>query len=212
MRCKICNFETVLWKDPQYAHDYYTCPHCEGIFLDARFYPSSETEQNVYANHHNSLENEGYVRMFENFIDFFWDTLHVKESLLDFGSGPTPVLSELLHRRNVRVDCYDKWYQPQKIYTDRIYDGITSTEVFEHLDDPIAILNELTVHVHQGGIVALMTLFHPKMQADFFQWWYRRDPTHITFYTPKTIEIMAKRCGFEMIKTDGRRIAVLRKR
>ncbi|MCD8545556.1 MAG: class I SAM-dependent methyltransferase [Sulfurospirillum cavolei] len=143
---------------------------------------------------------------------FFWDTLHVKESLLDFGSGPTPVLSELLHRRNVRVDCYDKWYQPKKIYTDRIYDGITSTEVFEHLDDPIAILNELNIHLHQGGIVALMTLFHPKMQADFFQWWYRRDPTHITFYTPKTIGIMAEQCGFEMIKDDGRRIAVLRKR
>ncbi len=212
MRCKICNCETKLWKNPRYEQSYDACPHCEGIFLNARFYPSKQTEQNIYANHHNSLENEGYVRMFENFIDFFWDTLHVKEEWLDFGSGPTPVLSELLRRRDVRVDCYDKWYQPKKIYVDKIYDVITSTEVFEHLDDPIAVLSELNAHLRQGGIVALMTLFHPKNEADFFQWWYRRDPTHITFYTPKTIETMAKKCGFEMMRSDERRIAVLKKR
>lgn len=88
MRCKICNFETVLWKDPRYKHAYYTCPHCEGVFLDARFYPSSETEQNVYANHHNSLENEGYVRMFENFIDFFLGYLTCQREFAGFRFRP----------------------------------------------------------------------------------------------------------------------------
>jgi 2-polyprenyl-3-methyl-5-hydroxy-6-metoxy-1,4-benzoquinol methylase len=158
------------------------------------------------------MENQGYVQMFENFLDFFWDELTCKENALDFGSGPTPVLSEVLKKRHINVDCYDKFYQPAEIFQHKTYDLITSTEVFEHLEAPLETLTDLSTHVKSGGIVALMTLFHANDHRQFLEWWYKRDKTHITFFTPKTIRVMAEKSGFDVIKEDGRRIAVLKKR
>ena len=212
MKCKICHFPTKLFEDQQLQKHYFYCSNCQCISLDARYYLSSEKEHSLYDNHHNSLENEGYVKMFEDFLDFFWDDLTGKKNVLDFGSGPTPVLSQLLAKRDVHVDYYDKFYQPIQCFENQTYDLITSTEVFEHLDEPMSVLKLLADHLNPNGIIALMTLFHNDDEAHFLKWWYRRDPTHITFYTPKTIEILAHNCGLEVIKTDGKRIAVLQKR
>lgn len=212
MKCKICHSPTKLVEDQQLQKHYFYCSNCHCISLDARYYLTLEQEHSLYNNHHNSLENEGYVKMFEDFLDFFWDDLTCKENVLDFGSGPTPVLSQLLAKRNVHVDYYDKFYQPLKCFEHQTYDLITSTEVFEHLDDPKTTLKLLADHLNPKGMIGLMTLFHSDDEAHFLKWWYRRDPTHITFYTPKTIELLAQECGLEMVKTDGKRIAVLQKR
>ncbi len=128
--------------------------------------------------------------MFDDFLDYSIENLHVK-SVLDFGSGPTPVLAELLKKRGLRVEYFDKFYQPNEIYKNKKYDLIASTEVFEHLENPKKILKFLTSHLEPDGIIAIMTLFHSNKIDDFLKWWYRRDPTHITFFTPKSIEVMA---------------------
>lgn len=212
MNCKICDFDTKAFDDPDLHKQFYICPNCQCIMLDPFFQLSLEKENSLYDNHHNSLENAGYVKMFEDFLDFFWNDLTCKEKGLDFGSGPTPVLAELLRRRGVSVDYYDKFYQPIQCFENQTYDFITSTEVFEHLEDPVATLSLLRQHLKPEGVIALMTLFHTNDEASFLTWWYRRDPTHITFYTPHTLDVLAKKCGLKVIKTDGKRIAILRKR
>lgn len=212
MKCKICDNETDIFDDPQLHKSYFACSKCLCIGLNPSHYLSLEKEQGQYSHHQNSLENQGYVQMFEDFLDYFWNDLPFNQNSLDFGSGPTPVLAELLSRRNVNVDCYDKFYQPLKCFENKAYDFITSTEVFEHLDDPISTLTLLGQHLRPKGLLAIMTLFHQNDQAHFLTWWYRRDPTHIIFYTPKTLEVLAEKCGFTVIKTDGKRIAVLQKR
>ena len=210
MKCKICEKNTTILNDIELKKNFYHCKHCELIFLDEQFYVSIENEKKQYNQHNNSLENEGYVKMFEEYLDFTLENQNIKTAL-DFGSGPTPVLTELLKRRDLHVDYYDKFYQPQKVYENKSYDLITSTEVFEHLKDPQETLHMLSKHLNTNGIISLMTLFHTNKKEDFFKWWYRRDPTHITFFTPKTISIMAKKCGLEVLKTDNRRIIVLQK-
>jgi len=212
MKCRICHCDTQIFEDSQLQKQYHYCQHCECISLDPAYLLTLEKEHSLYNNHQNSLENQGYVQMFEDFLDYFWSDLASKDTSLDFGSGPTPVLSQLLHKRGVHVDCYDKFYQPIQCYENQTYDFITSTEVFEHLENPVAVLTLLAHHLQADGTIALMTLFHQNDQAHFLTWWYRRDPTHITFYTPKTLEVLAHQCGLEVIKTDGKRIAILKKR
>lgn len=212
MKCIICDCDTKMFDDPQLQKQYHYCQNCDCISLDTIYCLSLEKENSLYNNHQNSLKNEGYVQMFENFLDYFWNDLTCKDKSLDFGSGPTPVLSQLLQKRGVQVDCYDKFYQPIKCFENQTYDFITSTEVFEHLDDPLTTLLLLAKHLRPQGIFAIMTLFHQNDQAHFLTWWYRRDPTHITFYTPKTLEVLANQCGLDVVKTDGKRIVVLKKR
>ena len=212
MLCKICKSDTISFYSAPLSKHYFYCQTCEFIGLVPSFIVPLEREKAQYDNHHNSLENEGYVKMFEDFMDLFWNKLTCKAiHALDFGSGPTPVLGELLRRRGAKVDCYDKFYQPQTIFEHQTYDLITSTEVFEHLENPLETLKMLTQYLAPNGIIALMTLFHPNDTELFLKWWYPRDPTHISFFTCKTLEILAKECDLKVVGGDGKRVVILQK-
>ncbi len=212
MICPLCTSKTIDFVHPNHDMHYTYCPHCEFIALNPCFYLNSEKEKKQYDQHHNSLENEGYVAMFEQFLDFFWENLPPHPTIMDFGSGPSPVLASLMQRRETNVACYDKFYaQNNRVLQKDTYDLITSTEVFEHLDKPLETLQTLSKCLKKGGYIAIMTLFHANNEADFWQWWYRRDPTHISFYTPKTFEVLAGLCGLKIVKNDKKRMIVLQK-
>lgn len=212
MLCKICQNNTISFFSAALSKHYFYCPACEFISINPSFIVNLEREKAQYENHHNSLENEGYVKMFEDFMDMFGEIFTCKEiDALDFGSGPTPVLGELLKRRGATVDCYDKFYQPQTIFKNKTYDLITSTEVFEHLENPLETLKMLVDCLKPNGIIAIMTLFHPNDTELFLQWWYPRDPTHISFFTCKTLKILGEKCDLQMLKEDGKRVVVFKR-
>jgi len=171
-----------------------------------------EKQKQRYLLHENTEENSGYVRMFEHFIQTGVEPFVPSGGkLLDFGSGPRPVLAELLGEKGYSVDIYDVFFHPDEAYRTRQYDVITLTEVLEHLPDPLEILRGLTQRLHRDGVIALLTLFHPDNVEKFDPWWYRRDPTHVTFYTPKTIQQLANVLDLKVIVSDQQRMAVLKR-
>lgn len=211
-RCKICQASSNVIHDSKKELIYYRCSACGFVFLDDVFMVDEVREKKQYDQHHNGLENEGYVQMFEAFIDVsVAPYLENIETALEFGSGPGPVLSTLLERRGLAVDIYDVYYAPQKVYEGKKYDLITSTEVFEHLQKPLDVLALLAKHTSSYGYIVLMTKFPPKEDEAFLAWWYRRDPTHISFFTPQSFEIMAEKVGLKVLKTIKDNIVVFQK-
>ncbi len=209
MKCKICNSSIKIIKTYDNDKIYRYCKECQAISLEEDFIVDKAKERAQYENHNNSFESKGYVRMFEDFLDYFWHDLDKNAiNALDFGSGPGPVLAQIMENRALHVEVYDKFYQPEPIYKDKKYDLITSTEVFEHLQNPLEVLKLFKKHLKKGGLIAIMTLFHDNNEENFQKWWYRRDPTHILFYTPKTFEVLADMCGLKTLKCDNRRIVV----
>jgi len=208
--CKLCSTSTKKIYDTQYDHNYYYCGNCDFIFLEADKIIHPDQEKKEYSFHQNSIENEGYVKMFQEFIKkAIMPHKQNMTTALDFGSGPGPVLAELLRKEGFRTDIYDKYFSPKKVYTNKKYDLITATEVFEHLKDPVAILKLLKSHLNKNGVLAVMTLFHPKDIEQFKKWWYRRDSTHIAFYTPKTFEYMASLFKMDSKVVDKKNILTL---
>lgn len=169
-----------------------------------------DQEKKEYSFHQNNFENEGYVNMFRDFIETAIRPYKAEiKTALDFGSGPGPVLAELLRREGFNVDIYDKHFAPEKVYLNKKYDLITATEVFEHLKDPVATLKLLKSRLNKNGIIAIMTLFHPNDEEHFKKWWYRRDSTHISFYTPRTFKLMANLVGMKILMVDGKNTCTL---
>jgi hypothetical protein len=210
--CKVCKDKTSSIKDEKKVLVYYRCCSCGFISLDDKYIVNMVEEKSKYDQHNNSLENEGYVQMFEDFINL--SIISYKENIqtvLEFGSGPEPVLSKLLERRGFEVDIYDLYYAPKKIYVDKKYDLITSTEVFEHLAKPLEVLELLVKHLNDKGYIALMTKFPPKDDKEFLAWWYRRDPTHISFFTSKSFEVMAEKVGLKVLSIINDNIVVFQK-
>lgn len=208
--CKICSDNTEKIYDSQYNNTYYRCRNCGFIFLESGKILPPDQEKKEYYTHNNNFENEGYVNMFREFIDKAVRAHKSRiKTALDFGSGPGPVLAELLRREGFKTDIYDKFFSPEKAYENKKYDLITATEVFEHLTDPLPTLKLLKSLLNKNGIIAIMTLFHQNDTEEFKKWWYRHDSTHIAFYTPKTIEFMAKSSGLDFKLIDEKNICVL---
>jgi len=210
--CKICSNNTRTIIDEQFDLNYYYCSCCEFIFIDENKIISMEEEVKEYLLHENSLEDEGYVNMFKKFIEA--SIIPYKrniENALDFGCGPEPVLATLLKREGFEVDIYDPYFFPRKVYENKKYDLITSTEVFEHLRDPLETMKLLKTYLNDNGILAIMTLFHPKDEEKFKKWWYRREATHISFYTPRTFRVLADRFNMRILKINEKNICVLQK-
>jgi predicted TPR repeat methyltransferase/rubredoxin len=198
--------------DEKIEQTYYRCSSCGFIYLDDTSIVSTIVEKKHYEKHNNSFECAGYVAMFEK---FFQDTiqLYAKEikTILDFGCGEEAVFSQILKKKGFEVDVYDLYFHPEKIYKSKKYDLITSTEVFEHLKEPQSVLQELTSSLNSKGYLILMTKFPPKDDKEFLDWWYRRDITHISFFTPKSFEIMGNEVGLNVLKTLDDNIVVFQK-
>jgi len=209
MKCKICTKETDVLKIKELV--YHKCSNCGFIFLDDKFYPELDVQKERYELHNNSLENEGYVKMFEDFISKC--ILPFKDNsakCLDFGSGPEPVLAELLKRRGFDVDIFDLHFTDDDSYMQKKYDVVCSTEVFEHLLDPITVLKKLVGLLSDGGIISIMTQFSDNQ--DFEKWRYRNDITHMCFFSKKSLELMAENLGLKVLFMDERKLCVLAKK
>lgn len=209
--CKICGQSTKSYPHPKFKMVFHECEHCELIFKDASLYVSAELEKEQYDYHENDEENQGYVNYLTNFLEASLYPFFKQGKVLDFGSGPNPVLQKILNKDGFQTEIYDMYYADEPSVLNNRYDAITSTEVIEHLKDPVSYFMQFNQMLHMGGYLALMTLFHQKDQIHFFNWFYIRDITHVCFYTPKTISILAKLSGFEVMYTNGHRYITLKK-
>lgn len=211
--CKICSDKTTKTIDKRSAKKYHKCFTCSYIALDQSFYVDEVRERAHYDKHHNTLESLGYVEMFEDLVDEF--VLPYRDNIktsLDFGCGEGEVLPIVLEREGILCDRYDLHYFPKKIYKDKKYDLILSTEVFEHLQNPLELFEELLLHVRDDGYLLLMSAFHPDNDEEFLKWWYIRDITHIGFFNLQTFSYMSERFNLEIIKHNFKNIVLFKKK
>lgn len=202
LNCKICGSDDL--EKIETDNNYYFCNNCEAIFIDSTEIVDPDAEKERYQGHDNNHQNEGYVKMFKEFIEDLLEPnidFEAVNDVLDFGCGPGPVLADLLRDKNFEVDQYDPYFFPKKIFKNKKYDLITSTEVFEHFSDPIKEMELLTSHLKKGSYLAVMTSFHQGPE-NFDDWWYKWDPTHIVFYNEITFNEIASSFNLEIVHTD----------
>lgn len=124
LHCAFCGkpslnaFEVVTKKK---IFHYDICSECKGITLCKDDFLSKEEQEKRYLHHNNDLSNTGYVsflgRFLENVFSFLRqkgflkdETYFVQKHICDYGSGPRPVLVELLHV----VSCMQRGGDGQK--------------------------------------------------------------------------------------------------
>lgn len=79
------------------------------------------------------------------------------------------------------------------------FDLIYGIHVVEHLEDPTAVLQGCHGALRPEGILYLMT---PNGSSDGLRlfrdrWWNLEDPSHVRFFSPRSISIMLSRAGFQ---------------
>lgn len=202
--CPACSADSFEYACADDAREYFLCPGCGLVFLDPdrRLVPEKERER--YLLHQNDDEDSGYSCYLSAFIDSSIEPFAPPPaSVLDYGSGPYPLLSRLLSGRGYRVAAFDPFFSPGLPGDGSPFDLVVAHEVIEHCFDPRAALERMAGHLHPSGILSLSTHFRPDGPRAFLSWWYRQDSTHVSFFSEPCLDLLCGRLGFERVWGDG---------
>ena len=140
--------------------------------------------------------------------------------VLDYGSGPGPVMVDLLREAGYDATGWDPFFanDPATIGVGcgvgcaagaaPSFEAVVSVETFEHFAEPRLEMERIVGLLRSDGLLIVQTLFHhgPETIAD---WWYVRDPTHVAFYSHATLDWICQAFGLTMIFQDEKNLAVL---
>ena len=188
--CPLCQAKDTIKFHAAKDREYLQCQTCRLIFVPPSFFLSTDDEKARYDTHQNNPDDPKYRAFLNRLFTPMQERLEPGSHGLDFGSGPGPTLSVMFEEAGHSMAVYDHFYAPNPAVLDTTYDFITATEVVEHLHHPRQELDHLWTILRPGGILGIMTQLVPDHEP-FAQWYYKRDPTHVCFFSRTTFESLA---------------------
>ncbi|MFC0876696.1 class I SAM-dependent methyltransferase [Saccharicrinis sp. FJH2] len=200
MKCRLCHSDT----EKSFAFRervFYQCVNCKSVQVDPDNLPSAEVEKERYSLHNNSIANKGYVDFLMPLIDAVRRFHTVEEKGLDFGSGPEPVLSQILRNEGFSVEAYDPVFRNNPELLDNKYNYLVCCEVIEHFHNPSKEFELLSKMMKSGGELYFKTNLLSR-DIDFDSWWYKNDITHVFFYSSKALEYIRDNFNFSALRIE----------
>jgi hypothetical protein len=211
--CEACGAATEAFEiaSKKGAREYFRCLACGFTRLSPRFKLSQGEEKKRYLLHRNALSDKGYADFLAVFLEkAIKPFARPGARILDFGSGPEPALSAILEESGYPCDRYDPFFARTRLWKTRSYDLIALHEVVEHLWQPAEVFKRLIPRLAPGGAISIRTRFLPARPEDFASWWYRMDPTHVSFFTIDSLFAFFSPQGLAASKISPPDIAVFR--
>lgn len=195
--CPLCHLHPAEFLYRADGRDYDQCPNCRLIFVPRNFHLTPEEEKKRYQTHQNDPSDDRYRDFLSRLVNPLLPQLRKGWRGLDYGSGPGPTLCHMLAERGIEVSNFDPFFAPHPQILQRRFDFITCTETAEHFRRPAEDFAKLNQMLRPGGILGIMTEILEKPEI-FPQWYYRRDPTHIAFYTRNTLKWIGANFGWKL--------------
>ena len=190
MICNLCRSNAAASFETTDNKIYWSCTFCGCKYLDKSFFIDLQEEEKRYLEHNNDVKDKEYRKFLSKLSHPLKEKIHHGCDGLDFGCGTGPALADMLIEEGFNVSLYDPFFYPEKDVLSKQYDFITCTETAEHFHDPFKEFNTLNDLLKPGGWLGVMTCFLTSDEM-FEDWYYRRDPTHVTFYCEKTFQVIA---------------------
>lgn len=187
--------------------DYRLCSNCQLIAAHPDSFPSRHDEASHYRLHENSITNAGYVDFLARAIEPVRPLLSVGMRCLDFGCGPGPTLSQLVREIGCACEDYDPLFRDVPLVPP--YDVIFATECVEHFHHPAREFARLARLLRPRGYLVVMTETWTELTR-FGQWYYTRDPTHVSFFHARTFDVLCRRYDWQSIPTNDHRVFLFR--
>jgi len=149
--------------------------------------PTPAEERARYDTHENDPADVRYRAFLSRLATPLMERLSPGAVGLDYGSGPGPTLSVMLTEAGFPTSDYDPFFAPDTGVLQRTYDFITCTETAEHFFRPAREFQTFDRLLRAGGWLGVMTE-GPAPDVALADWHYARDPTHVCFYSRRTME------------------------
>jgi len=186
-QCIVCEGKLIESFQTSDNKKHWKCLRCFAKFLDKKHYINSDIEKERYLEHENIIEDDGYRNFLSRLSTPLKDKLLQGSRGLDFGCGHGPALADILIKDGFDVDLYDPFFFPDEDVFLKQYDFITCTETAEHFFEPAKEFKILHSLLKKNGWLGVMTNTLTTDDA-FDSWYYRRDPTHVCFYSEEPLK------------------------
>jgi len=177
--------------------DYFRCAACELVWVPAEQHLALAEERRRYRLHRNRPDDPAYRRFLARLFEPLVARLPPGARGLDYGSGPGPTLSVMFEEAGFPMRIFDPCFAPDRAALASRYDFVTCSEVAEHFARPAVEWRRLARLLGPGGRLGVMTqLLEPGVA--FADWHYKNDPTHVCFYTRRSIATIARTLGLSV--------------
>jgi len=209
--CKICSGPAQpFFKD---WRSFFICPVCFFIFTaetvgeeeQRKHFASQDVKEPDFWNH----EAQKYIRFARQFVE--------PGNILDFGSGKG-CLSEALKAMGFDVASFEPMMHgrfDRQAYP-RQFNLVVANQVIEHMQDIVCEIRSILPVLEPGGLLFFSSLFTDHFIFDrnspeyFRNWWYKDDPTHVSFYCFLTLDQVGKQTGLNIVGYGPNAVALMR--
>lgn len=210
--CRVCDGPSVPFYNDRRA--FYRCLSCSLVFTLEIAAPD---EQERHYKSQWEIQQPDFWRGQTDALLGVAERYVAPRRVLDFGAGSGGMTLELKRRG---IDCTPLEPMEHGYLKDQRYpapfDAIFAVEVVEHILDLWAELNAMYAVLAPGGIIVLTTLLTekfirlPDAAEHFKEWWYKDDPTHVSFFCKSALDALAKRGGWD-VDVIAEQVIVLRR-
>lgn len=196
LECPLCGADSI-----KVFESFQKCLNCELHFKHPEDLVSFEREKHRYLEHNNSVDDEGYLKYLGKLLDCI---PRLEEPILDFGCGPSKGLEALLKKRKIQksVLSYDPYFFDEDL-SDQKFKTIYASECVEHFNKPKVSMDKLINLMSKDSILAIRTELYSEDKGALEKWWYFKDPTHVCFYTTKTMRWVSKKYALNILKLES---------
>ncbi len=188
--CPLCYYRISTLYSEVGRRRYWRCGRCALVFLEPAQLPAAAGELEYYLLHENDPNDSRYRAFLAPLTDAVLERLAPGAEGLDYGCGPGPAAAAVLREQGRPTLLYDPFFAPSPEPLRRSYDFILCSEVAEHFHQPAYDFEWFRWLLKPGGWLAVMTSLLDD-GIDFANWHYRRDPTHVVFYSEQTFRWLA---------------------
>ncbi|SEL39117.1 Methyltransferase domain-containing protein [Aquimarina amphilecti] len=205
MNCALCGSKTVKFSVTK-KRAYHRCTNCDGIGMHPSYFLSNTDEKDRYETHNNDVTDLGYQNFVSPIVNTIIENYGEEHKGLDFGSGSGPVITSMLRNTGYIISTYDPFFDPNSKALQQTYDYIACCEVMEHFYHPNHEFKLLHSLLREKGNLYCKTYLYDD-SIDFNSWWYKNDPTHVFFYTKKTLNWIKNKYHFSELLISNKLIS-----
>lgn len=181
--------------------------------------PTEEELINYYSNYPigYGADSPLNIKRINERLDEF-EQFRANNKILDVGCGPGIFLTEAKKRgwevygteftdnqikylKEKGINTF-KGKLNKKSFSEGLFDVIVSSEVIEHINNPLEEINLFNLFLRKGGLLYITTPNFNSIERYILKGKYNviQYPEHLCYYTPKTINLLLTKNGFKKLK------------
>lgn len=227
--CLICGSPDLRRKVGYEKDHLVTCRGCSFVFSNLR--PSQQELNEVYGNYSRQEARTEITLRKMGETAAFLKKLSNARRVIDIGCGDGELLR---HFRDLGCEVYGTEFDPKAeeickekgismlpggtmpILREREnaenFDLAILTEVIEHINNPLEVLDNISQMLRKGGVLYITTPNFASAERKVLgaNWGMICYPEHISYYSPGTLDWLLKHCGYEKVLCRTENISVFR--